>query len=79
MAIERGKSNGIIGDRSFSTDKLIISQLGKLCIQFHNKNKIGTIITYIGYLSLLVSVVSLFFSRFSRINLLSNKITKVNG
>ena len=47
LDIERGKSNGIIGDRSFSTDKLIISQLGKLCIQFHNKNKIGTIIKHI--------------------------------
>jgi len=47
LDIQRGKSNGIIGDRSFSTDKLIVSKLGKLCIQFHNKNKIGTIIKHI--------------------------------
>ena len=44
-----------------------------------NKDKTGTIITYIGYLSLLGSVLSLFFSSFSRINLLSKKITKVHG
>ena len=37
LDIERGKFNGIIGDRSFSTDKLIVSKLGKMCIKLHKK------------------------------------------
>ena len=47
MDIERGKFNGIIGDRSFSADKLTVSKLGKMCIDFHHENKIGTIIKHI--------------------------------
>ena len=47
LDIERGKFNGIIGDRSFSADKLTVSKLGKMCIDFHHKNKIGTIIKHI--------------------------------
>ena len=47
LDIERGKFNGIIGDRSFSADKLTVSKLGKMCIDFHHENKIGTIIKHI--------------------------------
>ena len=36
-----------------------------------NQDKAGTIVTYAGYSSLLLSIVSLFISRFSRFNLLS--------
>ena len=39
-----------------------------------NKDKWGTIITYCGYLSLLLSVIALILSRFSRINLLGKKM-----
>ncbi len=47
LDIERGKHNGIIGDRSFSADKFIVSKLGKMCIDFHHKNNIGTVIKHI--------------------------------
>jgi len=39
-----------------------------------NKDRWGTIVTYAGYLSLLISVLSLIIYRFSRINLLSKQI-----
>ena len=39
-----------------------------------NQDKWGTIVTYFGYLSLLLSVLSLMISRFSRINLLTKKL-----
>tara|TARA_B100001142_G_scaffold155359_1_gene155853 strand:- start:18511 stop:19878 length:1368 start_codon:yes stop_codon:yes gene_type:complete len=39
-----------------------------------NQDKWGTMITYLGYLSLLLSVVAVFLSKFSRINLLGKKI-----
>ena len=41
-----------------------------------NKDKAGTIVTYIGYLCLLLSVMSLVVFRFSRFNLLSRNINK---
>ena len=41
-----------------------------------NKDKAGTIFTYIGYLSLLLSVISVLLSRFSRFNLLNKNIKK---
>ena len=41
-----------------------------------NKDKAGTIVTYIGYLCLLLSVVFLVVFRFSRFNLLSRQINK---
>ena len=43
-----------------------------------NKDRKGTIVTYFGYLCLLLSVVSLVISRFSRFNLLSKKINTKN-
>jgi len=42
-----------------------------------NQDKWGTLVTYFGYLSLLLSVLSLMVSRFSRINLLSKKINNI--
>ena len=41
-----------------------------------NKDKAGTIVTYIGYLCLLLSVISLVIFRFSRFNILSRNINK---
>ena len=41
-----------------------------------NQDKWGTMVTYFGYLSLLLSVISVMLSRFSRINLLNKKINK---
>ena len=38
-----------------------------------NKDRSGTIVTYLGYFSLLLSILSLFISRFSRINLFLHK------
>ena len=43
----RKKSHSIIGTRSFSSNPNEISQLGKFCINFYNKNKIGTVIKHI--------------------------------
>ena len=42
-----------------------------------NQDKWGTMITYLGYLSLLVSVLAVFVSRFSRINLLGKQINNL--
>tara|TARA_B100000579_G_scaffold367544_1_gene327953 strand:- start:10424 stop:11770 length:1347 start_codon:yes stop_codon:yes gene_type:complete len=41
-----------------------------------NQDKWGTMVTYFGYLSLLLSVISVMLSRFSRINLLNKKINQ---
>ena len=42
----KGSSN-IIGDRSFSKNKNIISKMGDLCIKLFHKNSIGTVIKHI--------------------------------
>ena len=47
LDIRRKKSHKIIGDRSYSSDKKIVSKIGDICIdKFHN-NRIGTIIKHI--------------------------------
>ena len=43
----RKKAHKIVGDRSFSINKNIISKLGDICIEKFHKNKIGTIIKHI--------------------------------
>ena len=40
-------SSNIIGDRSFSKNKKIVSKIGDLCIDYFHKNKIATIIKHI--------------------------------
>ncbi len=40
-------SSSIIGDRSFSKNKYIVSKMGNLCIKFFHENSIGTIIKHI--------------------------------
>jgi len=42
----KGSSN-IIGDRSFSSNKKIVSKIGDICINYFHKNKIATVIKHI--------------------------------
>jgi beta-N-acetylhexosaminidase len=42
----KGSSN-IIGNRSFSNNKNIVSKIGKICIKFFHENSIGTVIKHI--------------------------------
>ena len=42
----KGSSN-IIGDRAYSYDPKIVSEIGDLCIKFFKKNSIGTVIKHI--------------------------------
>ncbi len=42
----KGSSN-IIGDRSFSKDKKIVSKLGDICIRYFRENSLGTVIKHI--------------------------------
>ena len=47
LDIFRKNSHKIIGDRSFSSNKNIVSKVGDFCINHFHKNKIGTIIKHI--------------------------------
>ena len=47
LDIFRKNSHKIIGDRSFSSNKNIVSKVGDFCINQFHKNKIGTIIKHI--------------------------------
>ena len=47
LDIKRKKSHFIIGTRSFSKDANQVSKLGKFCIDFHNQNKIATVMKHI--------------------------------
>jgi beta-N-acetylhexosaminidase len=40
-------SSNIIGDRSFSRNPKIVSEIGDLCIKYFSKNSIGTVIKHI--------------------------------
>ena len=41
------RSSNIIGDRSFSENKKIVSKVGDICIDLFNQNSIGTVIKHI--------------------------------
>ena len=47
LDVRRSSSSNVIGDRSFSSDPNVVSKLGNLCINLHNKNKIGTVMKHI--------------------------------
>lgn len=47
LDIRRPNSSSIIGDRSFSNDKKIVSKIGDICIKKFHKNKIATVIKHI--------------------------------
>lgn len=41
------KKHKIISDRSYSSNSLVVKQLGKICIDVFKKNKIGTVVKHI--------------------------------
>ena len=47
LDVRRKITNNIIGNRSFSSDPLIVSKLGKICIDKFHKNHLGTVIKHI--------------------------------
>ena len=47
LDVRRKITNKIIGNRSFSSDPLIVSKLGKICIDKFHKNRIATVIKHI--------------------------------
>tara|TARA_B100000029_G_C17517469_1_gene938643 strand:- start:659 stop:1606 length:948 start_codon:yes stop_codon:yes gene_type:complete len=52
LDVRRKKSHNIIGDRSFGNNSKIVSYLGKLCIHFHENNKIATVMKHVPGLGL---------------------------
>ena len=40
-------ASNVIGDRSFSNNKKVVSKIGDICIDYFHKNKIGTVIKHI--------------------------------
>tara|TARA_B100000029_G_scaffold86200_2_gene76496 strand:- start:8009 stop:8956 length:948 start_codon:yes stop_codon:yes gene_type:complete len=47
LDVIRTNTHNIIGDRSFSSNAKVVSQLGQLCIKLYEKNKIATVIKHI--------------------------------
>ena len=47
LDIRRSKSHNIIGDRSYSLDKKVVSKIGNICIEKFHNNRIATIIKHI--------------------------------
>ena len=47
LDLKRKTSNNVIGDRSFSTNTKIISDIGNYCITYFKRNKIGAVIKHI--------------------------------
>ncbi len=47
LDIRRSKSHNIIGDRSYSSDKKVVSKIGNICIEKFHNNRIATIIKHI--------------------------------
>ena len=47
LDIKRVKSHNIIGDRSYSSNKKIVSEIGDICIKKFHNNRIATIIKHI--------------------------------
>ena len=47
LDVRRLKSHNIIGDRSYSSNKKIVSKIGDICIEKFHKNRIATIMKHI--------------------------------
>ena len=47
LDIRRSKSHSIIGDRSYSSNKKIVSKIGDICIEKFHKNRIATLMKHI--------------------------------
>jgi len=47
LDVARKQTHNIIGDRSFSKNKKVVSAIGDCCIKFYSQNKIGTVMKHI--------------------------------
>jgi len=47
LDVRRLKTNRIINDRSYSSKKKVVSELGNYCIKYYGKNKIATVIKHL--------------------------------
>ena len=47
LDLTKKKTHTVIGNRSYSSNPLIVNELGRLCVQFYKKNGIATIIKHI--------------------------------
>jgi beta-N-acetylhexosaminidase len=47
LDLTKKNTHDVIGSRSYSTNPLIVNELGKLCVKFYKKNKIATVIKHI--------------------------------
>ena len=47
LDVFRKKSHKVVGDRSFSSNPKIVSEIGKICIDLYQKNKIATVSKHI--------------------------------
>ena len=47
LDLRKKNSHNVIGDRSFSSDPVIVGKMGNLCVDLYNKNKIATIMKHI--------------------------------
>ena len=66
--------NNVLNYRGYRFFQSSYDQDEKGTILSVNQDRVGTIVTYSGYLSLLLSMISVVLSRFSRLNLLSKQI-----
>ena len=67
--------NNVLNYRGYKFFQSSYDNDEKATILSVNQDKSGTILTYAGYLSLALSIISVLVSRFSRINVLSQKKT----
>ena len=47
LDLRRSKSHSIIGDRSYSSSKKVVSKIGDICIEKFHKNRIATVMKHI--------------------------------
>ena len=47
LDLHQKKAHGIIGNRSYSKNPIIVNEFGKACIKFYKNNKIATVIKHI--------------------------------
>jgi len=47
LDLTKKNTHKVIGDRSYSKNYNIVNELGKLCVNYYKKNKIGTVIKHI--------------------------------
>ena len=47
LDLTKRQTHEVIGNRSYSKNHYIVNELGKLCVKFYKKNKLGTVIKHI--------------------------------